>query len=577
MVLQTSYRHILFIVLIDAYQLKNQAIKISLRCHEIHVINATFCSLKVIFRSNTSPVLYQLFIGGFVLMRTRSILIAALFLALVVTIFLVSFSLSIGLVHSQNSVTQTPLPGEGTAGIMVIPAGDSQAFLRALLGPSTNDLMPRVIYLAGGVYRFSNPGTYDQPQMPPWQRSKLVVYGNRATFEFIAQPPVRNMPYITVESWAEVEFHHITLEAKAGSGRMIVNRGRLTLYDSTVINNQDAPSYLPGDGGGIVNEGILTVIRSTLTRNKVMSSNEPGGAILNKGWLTVTCSRFDGNRAGQGGAIFNANETEAKATIAHNAFTGNQANGGGAIFNAKNSQVEAAENWWNGADPVVNNTLLGLDTVSDFVHVLPWLDTDPTQTLAECRSPEPDPLPQSDQPTSTASVTANPRAVAPLAVTQPNLPPSPIAYFQDSATVGLVDTNGGLTTLTGLRGATDTPVWSPDGRKIAYVSNRAGNYEIYVRDLQTGTEVNVTNSTASDRSPAWSPDSSQIAFDSDRYGRGNIYLVGADGSNLRVLYGSTATDTRPSWSPDGSKIVGTLGIAVDNTICGSMIAEILSP
>ncbi len=225
------------------------------------------------------------------------------------------------------------------------------------------------------------------------------------------------MPYITIETWAEVEFHHITLEAKAGSGRLIVNRGRLAFYDSTVINNQDAPSYLPGDGGGIVNEGILTITRSTLTRNKVMSSNEPGGAILNKGWLTVTCGQFDSNRAGKGGAIYNADEKEAKATITHSAFRGNQANGGGGIFNAKTIPVEAADNWWNGAAPVVNSSTLGLDTISNNVNVPSWLEADPTQTLAECRSPEPDPLPtqpQATQPTRTVASTATPRGIAPL-------------------------------------------------------------------------------------------------------------------------------------------------------------------
>ena len=61
-----------------------------------------------------------------------------------------------------------------------------------------------------------------------------------------------------------------------------------------------------------------------------------------------------------------------------------------------------------------------------------------------------------------------------------------------------------------------TPVWSPDGRKIALVSRRDGNREIYVMDVESSDVVNITRHPADDWTPAWSPDGSQLLF--HRYG-----------------------------------------------------------
>jgi Tol biopolymer transport system component len=90
-----------------------------------------------------------------------------------------------------------------------------------------------------------------------------------------------------------------------------------------------------------------------------------------------------------------------------------------------------------------------------------------------------------------------------------------------------------------------------DRGRIAFVSFRGGNNDIYViRPDGTGL-INVTNNPASDRLPAWSPDGSMIAFRSTRDGNQEIYVMNDDGSNVVRLTFDAAVDTSPSWTRDG--------------------------
>lgn len=140
-----------------------------------------------------------------------------------------------------------------------------------------------------------------------------------------------------------------------------------------------------------------------------------------------------------------------------------------------------------------------------------------------------------------------------------------------------------------------SPAWSPDGRKIAFVSRLGwNNDEIYLMNADASNLHNLTNNLANDimpawapdsrriafvrgyriyimginnnfssklrqpfelaRSPAWSPDGQSIAFVVDRNGKYEIYAVDVDGQNLRRLTDHAADDVTPAWSPDGRRI-----------------------
>lgn len=95
----------------------------------------------------------------------------------------------------------------------------------------------------------------------------------------------------------------------------------------------------------------------------------------------------------------------------------------------------------------------------------------------------------------------------------------------------------------------DVVAWSPDGRKIAFVSYRDGNMEIYVMNADGSGVTRLTNHPGSDAHPAWSPDGRKIAFQSDRDGNSEIYVMNADGSGVTRLTYSPAYDGEPAWSP----------------------------
>jgi Tol biopolymer transport system component len=103
-----------------------------------------------------------------------------------------------------------------------------------------------------------------------------------------------------------------------------------------------------------------------------------------------------------------------------------------------------------------------------------------------------------------------------------------------------------------------SPAWSPDGRKIAFISNRTGTSEIYVMNADGSGQRRLTRNTASEFAPVWSPDGTKIAFERRRGDHwaynDDIYVMNADGSGLRKLTHSPADDFGAVWSPDGRKI-----------------------
>jgi Tol biopolymer transport system component len=98
------------------------------------------------------------------------------------------------------------------------------------------------------------------------------------------------------------------------------------------------------------------------------------------------------------------------------------------------------------------------------------------------------------------------------------------------------------------------PAFSRAGDKIAFMSFRDGNAEIYIMHADGSSQTRLTNHPGSDAQPAFSPDGSKIAFVSTRSGQVSIWLMNVDGSNPVELFDGIG-GAEPEFSPDGTKIV----------------------
>jgi Tol biopolymer transport system component/serine/threonine protein kinase len=100
-------------------------------------------------------------------------------------------------------------------------------------------------------------------------------------------------------------------------------------------------------------------------------------------------------------------------------------------------------------------------------------------------------------------------------------------------------------------GADRQPAYSPDGRRIAFSSTRAGEVNIWICESDGSKPVQLTDLGAHTGSPSWSPDGTRIAFDSRERGNWNIYTVDAAGGVPRPLTLEPSDENNPVWSPDG--------------------------
>jgi TolB protein len=126
-----------------------------------------------------------------------------------------------------------------------------------------------------------------------------------------------------------------------------------------------------------------------------------------------------------------------------------------------------------------------------------------------------------------------------------------------------LDTQAGKRVRLTESGANDrTPKWSPDGRQVAFASDRDGDRDIYVADVAEMVErgasyapLNLTRNEEPDWQPSWSPDGTQIAFSCYRDDNWEICVVAADGHHLERLTAHPESDISPTWSPDGSQLL----------------------
>jgi TolB protein len=115
-------------------------------------------------------------------------------------------------------------------------------------------------------------------------------------------------------------------------------------------------------------------------------------------------------------------------------------------------------------------------------------------------------------------------------------------------------TTGRRTRISAKPGLNAAPAWSPDGRQLAFTLSQDGNPEIYVMNLYSRGLKRLTNHQAIDTEPEWTPDGRSIVFTSDRSGQPQIYRISVKGGKAQRLTFHGSYNARPRLSPDGSQL-----------------------
>lgn len=102
-----------------------------------------------------------------------------------------------------------------------------------------------------------------------------------------------------------------------------------------------------------------------------------------------------------------------------------------------------------------------------------------------------------------------------------------------------------------------SPSWSPDGRKLAYVSFEKRHSQIYIQDLYNQKRELMTSFPKINGSPSWSPDGKYLALVLSKDGQPEIYTLNIESKVLRRITSDRAIDTEPSWTPDSKGLIFT--------------------
>lgn len=102
-----------------------------------------------------------------------------------------------------------------------------------------------------------------------------------------------------------------------------------------------------------------------------------------------------------------------------------------------------------------------------------------------------------------------------------------------------------------------SPSWSPDGKKIAYVSFEGNRAAIYIQDVATGTRRVLSKFPGINGAPAWSPDGKKMALVLTQTGYPKIYILNLETNHLERITDDWSLDTEPNWAPDGNSLIFT--------------------
>ena len=106
-------------------------------------------------------------------------------------------------------------------------------------------------------------------------------------------------------------------------------------------------------------------------------------------------------------------------------------------------------------------------------------------------------------------------------------------------------------------GTLDVAAWSPDGRKVAYVSFENRKAAIWIQEVFTGQREKVASFKGINGAPSWSPDGRSLALTLSKDGNPDIFIMDLARRSIRPLTRHWGIDTEPDWSPDGKHIVFT--------------------
>ena len=133
----------------------------------------------------------------------------------------------------------------------------------------------------------------------------------------------------------------------------------------------------------------------------------------------------------------------------------------------------------------------------------------------------------------------------------PKLPAPGWEHLQELSIYVMQADGRGPVNLTQHPAADDMPAWSPDGKRIAFFSDRDGVSDLYTMNADGTDLIRLTDAVGGDEAPAWSPDGQYIVFQSDRADLGRtwqIYVMRADGSGQTQLTNNPFGATNPSWT-----------------------------